>query len=60
MKNRRILISGAGTAGPTTAYWLNKHGFTPTIVETSPQLWAGGFAVDVRGPGADVAKRMEL
>jgi len=22
MKNRRILISGAGIAGPTLAYWL--------------------------------------
>ena len=60
MKNRRILVSGAGIAGPTVAYWLTKHGFTPTIVETAPQLRAGGFAVDVRGPGADVMKRMAL
>ena len=60
MKNGRILISGAGIAGPTVAYWLDKHGFTPTIVETAPRLRAGGFAIDVRGPGADVVKKMAL
>lgn len=60
MKNGKILISGAGIAGPTVAYWLDKHGFTPTIVETAPQLRTGGFAIDVRGPGADVVKKMAL
>jgi len=35
MKNRTILISGSGIAGPTVAYWLDKHGFTPTIDETA-------------------------
>ena len=60
MKNGRILISGAGIAGPTVAYWLNKHGFTPTIVETAPQLRAGGFAIDVRGLGVDIVKKMAL
>ena len=58
MKNGRILISGAGIAGPTVAYWLDRHGFTPTIVATAPQRRAGGFAIDVRGPGADVVKKM--
>ena len=53
-------MSGAGIAGPAVAYWLNKHGFTPTIVETASRLRAGGFAVDVRGPGADVVKKMAL
>lgn len=60
MKNGRILISGAGIAGPTAAFWLDKHGFTPTVVEAAPQLRAGGFAIDVRGPGADVVKKMAL
>jgi 2-polyprenyl-6-methoxyphenol hydroxylase-like FAD-dependent oxidoreductase len=31
-----ILISGAGIAGPTLAYWLRPHGFTPTLVESAP------------------------
>lgn len=60
LSNTNILISGAGIAGPTIAYWLDKHGFTPTIVETAPQLRTGGFAIDVRGPGADVVKKMAL
>lgn len=60
MKSAKILISGAGIAGPALAYWLEKHGFTPTIVETSPQLRVGGFAIDVRGPGAEVVKKMGL
>lgn len=60
MMNAKILISGAGIAGPAFAYWLEKHGFTPTVVETSPQLRVGGFAIDVRGPGAEVVKKMGL
>ncbi|WP_425277754.1 FAD-dependent monooxygenase [Mesorhizobium metallidurans] len=55
-----MLVSGAGIAGPAVAYWLGKHGFTPTIVEIAPQLRTGGFAIDVRGPGADVVKKMTL
>ena len=29
----RVLISGAGIAGPTLAYWLNQYGIETTIVE---------------------------
>lgn len=50
MKNRNVLISGAGVAGPSLAYWLARHGLAPTIVERAPQLRAGGQAVDFRGP----------
>ena len=32
-KNRDVLISGAGIAGPTLAYWLLQHGFTVQILE---------------------------
>lgn len=34
--NERILISGAGIAGLTLAYWLARHGLRPTIVERAP------------------------
>ncbi len=44
-----ILISGAGIAGLTTAYWLRRYGFTPTIVERAPSLVTGGYKIDVRG-----------
>jgi heterodisulfide reductase subunit A-like polyferredoxin len=32
----RALISGAGIAGLTVAYWLRRYGFTPIIVERVP------------------------
>ncbi|WP_242908176.1 FAD-dependent monooxygenase [Actinomadura terrae] len=44
-----ILISGASVAGPALAYWLHRHGFTPTIVERAETLRDGGHAVDFRG-----------
>ncbi|NUT47733.1 MAG: FAD-dependent oxidoreductase [Saccharothrix sp.] len=49
MSNGRVLISGAGVAGPTLAYWLARHGFEPTVVEIAPALRGGGAAVDFRG-----------
>ncbi len=45
----RILISGAGVAGPSLAYWLHRQGFQPTVVERAPHLRGGGYAVDFRG-----------
>ena len=42
----RILISGAGIAGPTLAYWLDRYGFTPTLIETAPRLRTGGYIID--------------
>jgi 2-polyprenyl-6-methoxyphenol hydroxylase-like FAD-dependent oxidoreductase len=44
-----ILISGASVAGPATAYWLNRHGHTTTIIERASGLRGGGYAVDFRG-----------
>lgn len=60
MNNRNVLISGAGIAGPTLAYWLLQHGFTPTLVEHAPALRTGGYMIDFWGVGWDVAERMEL
>jgi 2-polyprenyl-6-methoxyphenol hydroxylase-like FAD-dependent oxidoreductase len=52
-----VLISGAGPAGTTLAYWLRRHGFRPTVVECAPALRDGGQAVDVRGAAIEVAGR---
>jgi 2-polyprenyl-6-methoxyphenol hydroxylase-like FAD-dependent oxidoreductase len=54
----KILISGAGIAGPTLAYWLLQYGFTPTIVEASPRLRTGGYIIDFWGAGFEIAGRM--
>jgi 2-polyprenyl-6-methoxyphenol hydroxylase-like FAD-dependent oxidoreductase len=56
----RVLISGAGLAGLTTAYWLRRYGFTPTIVERAPSLLVGGYKIDVRGTALQVLKRMGI
>jgi 2-polyprenyl-6-methoxyphenol hydroxylase-like FAD-dependent oxidoreductase len=57
--NTEVLVSGASVAGPTLAFWLRRHGFTPTVVERTPALRAGlgGHAVDLFGPAVDVAER---
>lgn len=56
----KVLISGAGIAGPCLAYWLQHHGFQPTLVERAPRLRTGGYIVDFWGAGFDVAERMGL
>ncbi|MEU8150728.1 FAD-dependent monooxygenase [Nonomuraea sp. NPDC048901] len=55
-----ILISGASIAGTATAYWLRRHGFTPTVVERAPSIREGGYKVDIRGVALDVVERMGL
>jgi len=55
-----VLISGAGIAGPTLAYWLVEYGFHPTIVERAPKLRTGGYIIDFWGAGFEIADRMGL
>ena len=55
-----VLISGASAAGPCLAYWLERYGFKPTVVERSPALRTGGYAIDLRGAAVDVAERMGI
>jgi 2-polyprenyl-6-methoxyphenol hydroxylase-like FAD-dependent oxidoreductase len=57
MKSRSVLISGAGIAGTTLAYWLHRFGFQPTVVERAPSPRTGGHAVDIRGTARTVAER---
>ncbi len=58
--NERILIAGGSIAGLTLAYWLDRYGFRPTVVERAPALRAGGNGVDVRGQATEVIERMGL
>jgi 2-polyprenyl-6-methoxyphenol hydroxylase-like FAD-dependent oxidoreductase len=55
-----ILISGAGIAGPTLAYWLLEQGITPTLVERAPRPRSGGYVIDFWGLGYEVADKMGL
>src|SRR5215813_15309764 len=54
----RVVISGAGPAGLTAAYWLRRYGFSPTIVERAPSLVVGGYKIDVRGAALQVLTQM--
>jgi 2-polyprenyl-6-methoxyphenol hydroxylase-like FAD-dependent oxidoreductase len=56
----QVLIVGAGIAGPTLAYWLERAGYTPTLVERSHALRTGGYIVDFWGAGFDVAEQMGI
>ena len=56
----RILVSGAGVAGPALAFWLRHAGYEPTLVEAAPQLRTGGYMIDFWGAGYTVAERMEI
>src|SRR6267142_930851 len=56
----RVLISGAGIAGLTVAYWLRRYGFTPTIIERAPSLLTGGYKIDVCGTALQVLRRMGI
>lgn len=60
MAKRTVLVSGAGIAGLTLAYWLRRHGWTPTVVERAPAPRAGGYKIDIRGAALDVVSRMGL
>ncbi|PWU48301.1 FAD-dependent oxidoreductase [Micromonospora globispora] len=50
LRGFRVLVSGAGVAGPAVAWWLARHGAEVIVVEAAPALRTSGFAVDFRGP----------
>jgi len=58
----RILISGASISGPIVAYWLQRFGLQPTVVERTEdlRLGVGGHAVDLFGPAIEVMDWMNL
>ncbi|MEU5190217.1 FAD-dependent monooxygenase [Streptomyces klenkii] len=54
---QNVLVSGAGVAGLTLAYWLRRNGFAATVVERAPAVRPGGQAIDVRGAALGVLDR---
>ncbi|UAJ10656.1 NAD-binding protein [Glacieibacterium megasporae] len=48
-RSKAVLVSGASFAGLATAYWLNRLGYSVTIVETANELRRGGTPVDIEG-----------
>lgn len=60
VSNNTVLISGASIAGPSLAYWLNRCGFRPTVVEKAGTVRPGGYPIDLRGVAIEVIERMGL
>jgi 2-polyprenyl-6-methoxyphenol hydroxylase-like FAD-dependent oxidoreductase len=60
MQRLSVLISGAGIAGMTLAYWLARHGMAVTVVELAAGQRSSGSPIDVRGQAADIAERMGI
>jgi 2-polyprenyl-6-methoxyphenol hydroxylase-like FAD-dependent oxidoreductase len=60
MTKPTVLISGAGIAGPSLAYWLIRAGYHVVLVEIHDGIRPGGQTVDLRGAGRAVVERMGL
>ncbi len=58
MSQASVLISGAGVAGPTLAFFLVRAGHAVTVVERSDAARSSGPPVDVRGPAVEVVREM--
>jgi 2-polyprenyl-6-methoxyphenol hydroxylase-like FAD-dependent oxidoreductase len=56
----KILINGAGVAGPTLAWWLARSGHEVTLVERAAAPRSGGYVIDFWGAGYDIAERMSV
>jgi 2-polyprenyl-6-methoxyphenol hydroxylase-like FAD-dependent oxidoreductase len=60
LSGRRVLVSGGGLAGPAVACLLARAGGEVTVVEIADRVRPGGQAVDIRGAGRTVLRRMGL
>jgi 2-polyprenyl-6-methoxyphenol hydroxylase-like FAD-dependent oxidoreductase len=56
----RVLISGAGIAGPALAHWLLQRETEVTLVERAPRFRDSGYMIDVWGLGYELVERMGL
>lgn len=57
---KKVLISGASIAGTALAFWLQKDGYSITVIERSKVFRTSGQNVDIEGPGQEVIKLMGL
>ncbi|ESZ98175.1 hypothetical protein SBOR_1444 [Sclerotinia borealis F-4128] len=58
----KVLILGAGIAGPCLAYWLCRTRLNTSIkvIEKSPVPRANGQAIDIHGAAVEITKKMKL
>jgi 2-polyprenyl-6-methoxyphenol hydroxylase-like FAD-dependent oxidoreductase len=56
----KVLICGAGIAGLTLAWCLERLGHEPLVVERAPHLRDEGYMIDFFGSGCDAAERLGI
>lgn len=56
----KVIIAGAGVAGPAIAFWLAKEGHECTLIERFLSLRPAGLQVDLRNEAIEVVRRMGL
>ncbi|WP_158088626.1 FAD-dependent oxidoreductase [Thermoactinospora rubra] len=56
----RVLICGAGIAGLTLAWHLERAGWEVELVERAPAFREGGYMIDFYGAGYEIARRMGI
>jgi len=59
-RSSSVLVSGASFAGLAAAWWMNKLGYSVTVVEIAKGVRKGGTPVNIRDGVIDVVKRMNL
>jgi len=60
MTEKTAVIIGAGVAGLSAAWWLNKIGWRAILVERAPDLRTAGHMLGLSGPGLEFARRMGI
>lgn len=60
MSINKILVIGAGIAGPAVCYWLKRFGFSPILIEKCANIRKGGQGLDFRGVAIDLVKKMGI
>lgn len=56
----QAVICGAGIAGLTLAWWLERSGWDVTVIEIAPGFRDEGYMIDFFGPGYRTAESMDL
>lgn len=60
MNQKKVLISGAGISGLALAYFLEKNGYQPVVIEQAPSLRHNGYMMDFFSSGIHVAREMGI
>ncbi|HZO45250.1 MAG TPA: FAD-dependent monooxygenase [Xanthobacteraceae bacterium] len=60
MSRPTAVIVGAGVAGLSAAWWLNKIGWHTVVVERANHLRDGGYMMGLSGPGYETARQMGI